>query len=167
MSTRATVYVRWAQYGTVKLYHHCDGYISWLGNRIVRSMQENGWNDVIPSLFKIGGFEIDDVKSIHWDVEYVYNIDITHKTVEFNGKSEQMVEWKVEVRKWYSEDKIKEQEGVEIGRGWSMKNDTTRVWEDEKIEKELDALEDKRWDKDEEESVDCVANNELYNAYYS
>lgn len=167
MSTRATVYVRGAQYGTVKLYHHCDGYISWLGNRIVRSMQENGWVDVIPSLFKIGGFEIDDLKSNHSDVEYVYNIDITHKTVEFNGKNELMVEWKVEVRKWYSEDKIKEQEGVEIGNGWSMKNDTTRVWEDEKIERELSELENKRWDNDEDNSEECVANNELYNAYYS
>lgn len=167
MSTRATVYVRGAQYGTIKLYHHCDGYVSWLGNNIVRCMQENGWVDVLPSLLKIRWFEIDDLKSNHGDVEYVYNIDITHKTVEFNGKSEQMVEWKVEVRKWYSEDKIKEQEGVEIGNGWSMKNDKTRVWEDEKIEKELDALENRRWDNDEDDREECVANNELYNAYYS
>ena len=169
MSTRATVYVHWAQYGTVKLYHHCDGYISWLGNRIVRSMQENGWNDVIPSLFKIGWFEVDDVKSNHGDVEYVYDIYIGRQSIEFqNNKYEQMITWKVEVRKGYSEDRIKKQQAVEIWNGWSMKNDKVRVWEDEKIEKELNELEDRRWERDEDDAVESLdTNSNIYNAYYS
>lgn len=167
MSTRATVYVHWVQHNTVKLYHHCDGYVSWLGTNIVDTMINCGGENVIENLFKIGGFEVDDVDSIHSDVEYVYDIYVKHDSIKMDDKYQARTSWRVEVRKWYDEEKIKEQEGVEIGDGWSMMN-YNRDWNTDKIEDRLSALENRWWDKPEDEVVESVdTDSSLYNAYYS
>lgn len=150
MSTRATVYVHWVQYNTVKLYHHCDGYVSWLGTNIVDTMVNCGGENVIENLFKIGGFEVDDVKSIHSDVEYVYDIYVKHDSIKMDDKYQAKTSWRVEVRRGYDEEKIKEQEGVEIGNGWSMMN-YDREWNTDKIEDQLKDLENRWWDNPDEE----------------
>lgn len=166
MSTRATVYVHWVQYGDVKLYHHCDGYVSWLGMNIVRKMTENRWENVVASLLEIGWFEIDDIKSYHWDVEYVYDVYVTHKTVEFEGKIVSKTEWRVVVRSWYDERTILGQEWVEIGSGWSV-SDCKRRRDDETIEHELKSLVNPFGvgsDDEVEDSLDGDSN--IYNAYF-
>lgn len=164
MSTRAVVYVHWVQYGDVKLYHHCDGYVSWLGNRIVSTMIQNWGENVVPTLFQIWGFEVDEVNLMHWDVEYVYDIYVKHWTVEFQGKNQTITNWRVEVREGYDERSILKQKGIEIGSGWSMSN-YERRWDDEKIEQELKLLEDKEEEEDVVESIDT--DSDFYNAYYS
>ena len=167
MSTRATVYVHWVQHNTVKLYHHCDGYVSWLGNRIVDTMITCWGENVIENLFKIGGFEVDDVKSIHSDVEYVYDIYVKHESIKMDDKYQQKTTWRVEVKRWYDEEHILAQDGYEIGNGWSMSNHN-RSWDFEKIEKELWKLENRWRDKPEEETVGSLdTDSSFYNAYYS
>lgn len=123
--------------------------------------------DVIPNLFKIWGFEVDDVDSNHSDVEYVYDIHLKRESVEFEGnKYQPIIKWKIEVRKWYGEDKIKQQEGIELGNGWSMKNDRCRsVLEYDKIEEELREIEKRSNGEEDVESLD--ENDVFYSAYYS
>lgn len=62
MSTRATVYVHGVQYGTVKLYHHCDGYISWLGDALIDAMNECRWMNVDEWMYWLDYFRLDDLK---------------------------------------------------------------------------------------------------------
>ena len=74
--------------------------------------------------------------------------------------------WNVEVRKWYDEEKIKEQEGIEIGNGWSMSN-YNREWNTDKIEDQLKTLENRWWDKPEEVVESLDTDSSEYSAYYS
>lgn len=167
MSTRATVYVHWVQHNMVKLYHHCDGYVSWLWCGIVDVMIKCWGENVIENLFSLWGFEVDDVKSVHWDVEYVYDVYVKHENIKMEDKYQVKTSWRVEVRKGYSEDKIKEQEGIEIGNGWSMSN-YNREWSYDKIEKDLDKLENKWYMGEEEDTVSSLdTDSSFYSAYYS
>ena len=83
-----------------------------------------------------------------------------------DDKYQQKTIWRVEVKKGYDEEHICAQDGYEIGNGWSMMN-YNREWNDDKVEKELDKLENRWRDKPEEvvESVDT--DSSFYNAYYS
>lgn len=119
--------------------------------------------NVLTRLFQIGWFEVDDIKSNHSDVEYVYDITVENKLENFRGKDRPVTTWKIEVRWGYGEDNIKEQKSIELAN-WFDLSDTTYnyMWDYDKAEREL---KDTQVDDDVVESLDT--DSIYYQAYYS
>lgn len=81
MSTRANIVLQETGY-TLWLYHHCDGYPSYLGWKLMQIMEKHKSDyddifDIANEMFRDkddDGFEI--TKSQHGDIEYLYLINI-------------------------------------------------------------------------------------------
>ena len=69
MSTRANIVLQEKGH-TLWLYHHSDGYPSYLGWKLMQIMEKHKKDD---------GFEI--TKGQHGDIEYLYLIDIQDKEI--------------------------------------------------------------------------------------
>lgn len=87
MSTRANIVLQEKGY-TLWLYHHSDGYPSYLGRKLMQIMEkhkkDDGFDifDIANEMFKDkedDGFEI--TKGQHGDIEYLYLIDIQDKEI--------------------------------------------------------------------------------------
>ena len=90
MSTRATVYIHWYNDNDlmdIKLYHHRDGYVEYLGAELEKALEKRRKNlnksmktgfygnkkTLLQCICEIGGFE--QAYPIHWDAEYVYHVN--------------------------------------------------------------------------------------------
>jgi len=87
MSTRANIILE--EMGNhLWLYHHCDGYPSYLGKHLMEFMSTKHKKDyadiydIANELFKNddNGFELTQKR--HGDIEYLYIINIENKTIE-------------------------------------------------------------------------------------
>lgn len=87
MATRANIKIIGESYQTTILYRHCDGYPSGLGVELNNFVSNNGYepiytdayaNEIIKSL----GDDIEFTTRIHGDINYLYVIDLTKKTLE-------------------------------------------------------------------------------------
>lgn len=87
MSTRANIVLQEKGH-TLWLYHHSDGYPSYLGWKLMQIMEkhkkDDGFDifDIANEMFKDkedDGFEI--TKGQHGDIEYLYLIDIQDKEI--------------------------------------------------------------------------------------
>lgn len=86
MSTRANIVLQ-EKGSALWLYHHCDGYPSYLGWKLMQIMEKHKKDysdifDIANEMFKDkedDGFEI--TKGQHGDIEYLYLIDIQDKKI--------------------------------------------------------------------------------------
>ena len=86
MSTRANIVLQEKGY-TLWLYHHCDGYPSYLGRKLMQIMENHKKDysdifDIANEMIKDkedNGFEITNGQ--HGDIEYLYLIDIQDKEI--------------------------------------------------------------------------------------
>ena len=118
MSTRANIILE--EMGNhLWLYHHCDGYQSYLGDTLMKFMVTKHKKDyadiydIANELFKDNydtGFELTSQR--HGDIEYMYIINIENKTIEciktefdnrYNDKSLCKVKYNddEDIQKWY------------------------------------------------------------------
>lgn len=99
MSTRATLYIHWndSDLLDIKLYHHRDGYVEYLGVMLEKALEKrrknlnkamkngNFWSNktLLACITEIWGFE--QAYPIHGDVEYIYHInyDIQNKKARY------------------------------------------------------------------------------------
>jgi hypothetical protein len=85
MSTRATV---WIKSGDKErfLYHHCDGYmLDEEIDPILKELEPEEWtvDDVAEEILeKYEDYGRHKADGVGWDSEYVYKIDVVHKTLE-------------------------------------------------------------------------------------
>ena len=117
MSTRANILL--VEMGNhLWLYHHFDGYPEWLGKKLMEKMEKHQKDyadifDIANEMFKDkedDGYEI--TKRRHGDIEYLYVINITTRTIEciktyfsseYDDKSLLAVKYDdaKDVKKWY------------------------------------------------------------------
>lgn len=98
MSTRANVIIHWNDWEMdIKLYHHRDGYVSYLWTQLEKALERRRknlnkamrtgnfwWNPtLIQCIADLGGFEL--AYPLHWDTEYLYHInyDIVDKKARY------------------------------------------------------------------------------------
>ena len=91
MSTRANIVLDSKRYNRIWLYHHWDGYPSWLGKQLMEFLIKNGnganeWgNDSICLANELikdkedDGYELTNGQ--HGDIDYLYKIDTGEKTI--------------------------------------------------------------------------------------
>lgn len=118
MSTRANILL--VEMGNhLWMYHHFDGYPSWLGKKLMEKMEKHQKDyadifDIANEMIKDkddDGYEI--TRRRHGDIEYLYVINITNKTIEcINTDDKSLLAVKYDdtedVKKWY--DFCKEEE---------------------------------------------------------
>lgn len=88
MSTRANILL--LETGNrLWIYHHCDGYPSYLGDALMKIMQkhkEHKWLDIYELANEMiknkedDGFEITNDR--HCDIEYIYIINVEEQSIE-------------------------------------------------------------------------------------
>lgn len=111
MSTRANI-VLIEKGHTLWLYHHCDGYPSYLGWKLMQIMEKHKKDysdifDIANEMFKDkkdDGFEI--TKGQHGDIEYLYLIDIQDKRIDCLRPDESLLksakyDSDTDIQEWY------------------------------------------------------------------
>lgn len=92
------------------MYHHCDWYETGVGKTLYNVFcpftfkpEPVGEKELIPLLFKLEtiqrGREIEDLDCNHWDIEYLYYVDLNTRKITY-------FKW------WYGEDEL--ERGTEI-----------------------------------------------------
>lgn len=129
MSTRATVYIHgmeWEQ--DIKLYHHRDWYIEYLGVKLENALEKRRknlnksmkncffWSNktLIQCVAEIWWFE--QARPLHWDVEYVYHIN--YDIEDRKAKYWLFCQWWME----YGEENLLKQKKVLLCRNWLKRN---------------------------------------------
>lgn len=128
MSTRATVYIHWWNDELdIKLYHHRDGYVEYLGCELEKALEKwrkwvnrmlkwKWWNNstLIQCIANIGWFE--QARPCHWDAEYIYYVNY--------GVNDRKAWYDLRCQSgWdYGEDKIKLNRKVLLCNNWDKKN---------------------------------------------
>ena len=102
MATRANIVLREKGH-TLWLYHHCDGYPAYLGNKLMDIMSKHQTDyadifDIANEMIKDeedSGFEI--TKSQHGDISYLYLIDIEDKVISCHRPDETLLQKAVDL----------------------------------------------------------------------
>jgi hypothetical protein len=117
MSTRANILL--VEMGNhLWMYHHWDGYSSWLGKKLMEKMEKHqkDYADIFDIANELIKDKDDDAYEItprrHGDIEYLYVINITDRSIEciktsfsteYNDKNLLKVQYNEteDVKKWY------------------------------------------------------------------
>jgi hypothetical protein len=131
MSTRATVYIHWAEDEWVldiKLYHHFDWYVEYLGQKLndacMKRNKHKNKKSLLENILFIWGFE--QAWPLHGDVEYVYHITHDTHSERDDEKNERIRinDFILECQSWFDEEKILQKEKILLSkrRKWEKKN---------------------------------------------
>lgn len=111
MSTRATVYIHWSDGEMdIKLYHHFDGYVSYLGENLDKALRKwskpSNKKNLLERILEIWGFE--QARPLHMDAEYVYHVtwDIWNHRDEKKDTRIWDHRWKLECQSGFDEEEI-------------------------------------------------------------
>lgn len=127
MSTRATLYIHWyndSDLLDIKLYHHRDWYVEYLGVELEKALEK--WRKNLNKAMKTGSYwnkktllacitEIwwfEQAYPIHWDVEYIYhvNYDIQDRKARYELFCQSWME--------YWEEKLLKHKKVLLAMNW-------------------------------------------------
>lgn len=127
MSTRATLYIHWyndSDLLDIKLYHHRDWYVEYLGVELEKALEK--WRKNLNKAMKTGSYwnkktllncitEIwwfEQAYPLHWDVEYIYHInyDIQDRKARYELFCQSWME--------YWEEKLLKHEKVLLAMNW-------------------------------------------------
>ena len=127
MSTRATLYIHWHDWEMdVKLYHHRDGYVEYLGRELEKALEKwRKWvnrmlkwkwfnnHTLIQCIADIGWFEL--ARPSHWDAEYVYHVNY--------GINDRKAWYELHCQSWnvYGEENIRRQRMALLCTNWEGK----------------------------------------------
>ena len=130
MSTRATLYIHWyndSDLLDIKLYHHRDWYVEYLGVMLEKALEKRRKNlnksmknwyfwwkkTLLNCITEIWWFE--QAYPIHWDVEYVYhvNYDIYDRNARYELYCQSWWE--------YGEEKILKRQKTLLSKNWFPK----------------------------------------------
>jgi hypothetical protein len=130
MSTRATLYIHWyndSDLLDIKLYHHRDWYVEYLGVELEKALEK--WRKNLNKAMKTGSYwnkktllncitEIwwfEQAYPLHWDVEYIYHInyDIQDRKARYELYCQSGME--------YWEEKLLKHKKVLLAKNWFPK----------------------------------------------
>ena len=130
MSTRATLYIHWyndSDLLDIKLYHHRDWYVEYLGVELEKALEK--WRKNLNKAMKTGSYwnkktllncitEIwwfEQAYPIHWDVEYIYHVN--YDIYDGNARYELYCQSGME----YGEEKLMKHKKVLLAKNWFPK----------------------------------------------
>jgi len=144
MSTRATLYIHWyndSDLLDIKLYHHRDWYVEYLGVELEKALEKRrknlnksmkNWNfwwkkTLLNCITEIWGFE--QAYPLHWDVEYIYHInyDIQDRKARYELFCQSWME--------YWEEKLLKHKKVLLAMNWYNRRMNKKLnWKQAEIE---------------------------------
>lgn len=130
MSTRATLYIHWyndSDLLDIKLYHHRDWYVEYLGVELEKALEK--WRKNLNKAMKTGSYwnkktllacitEIwwfEQAYPLHWDIEYIYHIN--YDIYDRNARYELYCQSGME----YGEEKLMKHKKVLLAKNWFPK----------------------------------------------